>query len=307
MDLRFYDFELNFLKQLRTSRTRWGPKYNDIGSFALNIPITEPFLKNIIDSIKAKRYMLVTQGRLSGIIIGYDIENEGKIYGRSMSWILAKRTVEKFEEVTGNPVTLVKGWFETAFNDCPTFLFGSAPEVTEEITISKTSDVILSSLITEALKMQNLGFEVIPDVQNKTWLFNILQGTARDFVPSVANKKAYDTRITYDVLDVANCGYYTVDDQRQYIDTEATGLYRWETTLSGTTEQEAREDLKTKAPKDDTTFNLLDYRYGVDYELGDLLTLQIQKGAYKAVTQKRVTEIEVTYDQSGKTEKPKLE
>lgn len=304
MDLRFYDFDLNFLRQIPVSRSRWEIKFADIGNIEIDIPITNDFAPYIIAHIEDG--IIVTQENFSGVLIGYDIDKEFKIYGRTLNWILTKRVIEKFAETTDSAATLISSWVETAFSDAPIFEIGNIPD-SDVITISKTSDVLLSALVAEAAKMANIGFEVAADVQRKKWVFNFLTGQKRDFTPSAANKTAYDTRLTFDLLDFANCGYYTADDTRTYIPTDKTGLRRWETLLNGNTQSEAEEDLKNKTVKNDTSFNLRNFMFGVDYNLGDTLTLQIQKGQYKAVTEKKVAGIEINYDQNGKTEKPKME
>ena len=84
-------------------------------------------------------------------------------------------------------------------------------------------------------------------------------------------------------MDLADCAYY---GENGYIAGERTGIYRWETVLSAQTQTEANNQLKEKNIKSEILLKLRGLKFGVDYNLGDTLRIQITKGKWR-VTEKR--------------------
>lgn len=321
MDLQFYDFNLNFLKQVPKSNTRWELRYNDVGTFEAAMSYNTPFVADAIERLNSGSFFVVRQGNYTAIIIGYDIQDTAVLYGRTCNWILTKRISKKFAEETFAPQTKARSLVSEAFSDCSNFALGTNISATDTATLAKDNDGTTFDYVKEILSLKNYGHSVSLDLTNKLWKFNITNGVQRDFVRSEANKTAYDARLTYDVLDLADCGYYekevtTTDaDGNETTSTETTylkrgsksGLLRWESLLSGSTEGEALADLKLKKAKDDTAFSTRNIKYGTDYNLGDIFTMQLIKGLYSAPVTRRVTGIEITYNESGYTERPIFE
>ena len=314
MDLQFYDYNLNFLKQIPKSNTRWQLHYNDVGTFEGTLPLDNPFIANAIEILNNKEFFVVRQGDYTAIIIGYDIQNNAVLYGRTCNWILTRRISKKFTEETFAPQTKARSLVSTAFSDCSNFVLGNNIEAADTVTYGKSFDSTTFDTVKECLALKNYGHSVTLDLVNKQWCFNVLKGVQRDFMRSEANKTAYDARLTYDILDLANCGYYEKEDTSSgsnvttYIKRgERSGILRWETLLSGSTESEAAANLKLKKAKDGTVFSTRNIKYGVDYELGDIFKLQLVKGLYRAPMSRRVTGVEISYNESGYSERPIFE
>ena len=318
MDLQFYDFNLNLLKQVPKAKTRWELHYNDIGSFECTMSYNTPFVADAIEYLNRGEFFVVRQGDYTGIVIGYDIQNEAVLYGRTCNWILTKRISNKFAEETFAPQTKARSLVSTAFSDCSNFVMGANITATDTATLAKDNAGTTFDFVKEVLSLKNYGHNVSLNLENKQWVFNITNGVRRDFMRSEANKTAYDARLTYDILDLADCGYYekevttTDSDGNETKSNETTylkrgnksGLLRWESLLQGSTESEALADLKLKKPIDGTSFSTRNIRYGIDYNLGDIFTMQFIKGLYHAPVTRRVTGIEITYNENGYTERP---
>ena len=314
MDLQFYDYNLNFLKQIPKSNTRWQLHYNDVGTFECTLSLGNPFITDAIERLNNKEFFIVRQGDYTAIIIGYDIQNSAVFYGRTCNWILTRRISKKFTEETFAPQTKARSLVSTAFSDCSNFVLGDNIEATDTVTYGKSFNSTTFDTVKECLALKNYGHSVTLDLVNKQWCFNVFKGIQRDFMRSEANKTAYDARLTYDILDLADCGYYEKEDTSSgsnvttYIKrVERSGILRWEALLSGNIESEAMSNLKLKKAKDGTTFSTRNIKYGVDYELGDIFKLQLVKGLYRAPMSRRVTGVEISYNESGYSERPIFE
>ncbi len=321
MDIQIFDFNLNYLKQIPNCNSRWELYYNDIGTFEGHISLSSTFVPEMIERLQNRNFFVVKQKNFAAIAIGYDAQNDFTLYGRTCNWILTKRVSKKFEEQTDTAQNIARRFVSTAFSDCPNFIIGSSPGATGNITFAKDSDGLTSDYVKECLSLKNYGHSVDLDFVNKQWRFNISNGVSRNFMRSEANKTAYNSRLTYDILDYANFGYYekeivTTDSEgNEETTTETasinaenkTGLLRWETLLSGCTESEARADLRSKKPKDNTSFSTRNIRYGIDYNLGDIFKLHLIKGIYRAPVERRVNGVEVLWNESGYSERPIFE
>lgn len=321
MDLQFFDYNLNFLKQIPKSNTRWQLRYNDIGTFEGTMSLNNPFVTEAVERLNNKEFFIVRQGDYTAIIIGYDIQNSAVFYGRTCNWILTRRTSRKFAEASFTPQAKARSLVSTAFSDCSNFILGDNIDSSDTVTFGKSTDGTTFDFVKEFLSLKNYGHSVTLDLVNKQWCFNVLKGIQRDFTRSEANKTAYDSRLTFDILDLADCGYYekevkatdasgneTSSNVTTYLNRgNRSGILRWETLLSGSTESEAAANLKLKKAKDGTTFSTRNIKYGVDYELGDILKLQLIKGLYRAPMSRRVTGVEISYSENGYSERPIFE
>lgn len=319
-DVHFFDFNLEHIRRVPKCNTRWTLHYNDIGTFECHLSLSSDFMREAIERLRTGKYFVARQKNQTAIIIGYDTQKDFVLYGRTCNWILTKRITKKFEEITDTPPALAAKFVTEAFSDTPILTIGNIAECSESVSFIKDNHGVTFDFIKECLGLRKYGHSVSLDVDKKIWLFNVNYGVERNFLLSEANKQAYDCRLTYDVLDLANCGYYekeiiTIDDEGNessetettYIETDKTGLLRWEALLDGKSESEANSDLSKKKVKDSSNFSTRRLGYGIDYELGDILKIQIIKGAYRTTMSKRVTGIELDFDENGTTEKPILE
>ncbi len=109
-------------------------------------------------------------------------------------------------------------------------------------------------------------------------------------INSEVNKNAYELTISEDMLDVANAGYFGEDG---YISGTETGIYKWETILDGETESEAQIELEKKKKNSKITLKLKNLSFEKDYNLGDILRIQIIKGKVRTTVRRRISGVNI--------------
>ncbi|MBO5370801.1 MAG: hypothetical protein J6B23_09020 [Clostridia bacterium] len=318
-DVHFFGLDVEHISRVPKCNTHWTIYYNDIGNFECHMSLANEFVPIAIERLQSQRPFIARQDGQTAIIIGYDANKDFCLYGRTCNWIMTKRITHKFAEVSDTPVALARKFVSDAFPDS-FFSLGSTISTTNKISYAKDNMSRTFDCVKEVLDQKKYGHNVVVDVDRKKWYFNIIAGRELTLVLSEANRQAYDCRLTYDMLDVATCGYYnkevTVTDEEgnestetevAYISGIKTGLSRWEGILSGSTLGEASAELQKMKANDSSAFSTVSLAYGVDYNLGDIIKTQIVKGAYRATIRKRVTGIELFFNEQGKSEKPIFE
>lgn len=315
MTIKFFDFEFNLLHfEPNVISYKATLYYNDIGTTETHFSLDN----DVINIITGNKYVVMVCNGISSIVIGYDIDTELVIYGRTCNWLLTKRLTPPFEQKSG-VAEIMSGQFVTeAFSDVSNFKV--APISFIENTTDFVKDKICTTfeVVQECLALQNSGHNVVFDYENSKWIYNVLCSHQSDLIIAEANKNAHNTKITYDIIDVANCGYFDkdVEDVEGNSTTESTyvaaadvptGIYRWETILDGSTETEAKNNLSDLKFKSDTTVETYNIKYGVDYKLGDVVRMQITKGKYRKTVKKRIIGVEISQDQNKKSEQPIFE
>lgn len=315
--IKFYDFEFNLLgSEHRYTSLRWEIKYNDIGTFEAHLPLG---LTDTVNIIMENEYLIAEQKGRFAIITGKQLNTEAVIYGRTLNWILSRRTTPKFKQLTGTCGELAKGFFNAAFSDIDNFAVQTDCE-TKTIDFWRNTRNVTQTVIMECLDNDGAGHEVLYDIENKQWIFRIYKGIERDCIISEPLKTAYDTAFSTDILDLYDGGWYeeqpettegTETDYESiwtYIekDNPKTGIYHWEAVLSGANSSEAKTDLKKKKINEECEAKVRNLKYGVDYNLGDILRFQIVKGDFKKTVLKRVTAISLWNEQGSSGESPIL-
>ena len=304
----FYNFEFDILAvETNIIKSKWVVYYNGIGTFEAHLPITSDITKLLGEN----KYVVVTQHGFSAVIVGFELKDELVIYGRTCNWLFSKRIlngVSYGEDFAGK---IAAQMARNAFSDVEKFSVGTVKEGSK-ISFSKDEDFAIE-MISDCLAMSDLGHELRFNYKEKVWEFNVLEGSINDLVLSEAHRNAYDTGVTFDMLDLATSGRYEKKTDNGYVSTvivgdeDKTGIYRWEAKLLGSTEQEAKADLLKRCEKGEASLSVKDILYGRDYRLGDVLRIQILKGAYCKTETKRAKGVEITTKQGVYSEKPIFE
>ena len=308
MMLYVYDFEFNLLlTETGIISSRWVVYYNDVGTFEAHLPITSELTR----IVSQNQYLVVKQHGLSAIIVGKELGDELVLYGRTCNWLLSKRITPKKSIRTVYSGEEAGEIVQTAFSDIDNFAILNTPQgekVDFECRQCETIDALK-----DCLKLSNLGHELCFNEKTENWEFSILEGKESELILSEAHKNAYNTKISSDILDLATCGVYDKKTDDGYIstkitaDSEKTGVYRWEAMLFGETENEARLSLEKLAVKNEISLTTNDISWKKDYALGDIVRLQIIKGAYRTTEKKRVRGVEIITRQGEYSEQPIFE
>lgn len=92
-----------------------------------------------------------------------------------------------------------------------------------------------------------------------------------------------------------------------YISGSKVGIYKWDAVLSGSTESEAKSDLAAKKWIKKIQAKVRSLKYGRDYNLGDVVRVQMQAGAWKASYENRIVGVNIWFEQNNLGEQPILE
>lgn len=305
MTLHIYDFEFNRLaSENHIIQARWTLYYNEIGSFEVHLPLTSC----LVETVTNNRYIVAVQGSFSAIIIGYELMDELVLYGRTCNWILTKRIAPQVEE-TSAPGKYVSELVATAFSDTDIFKV-SEPKESESIKLVHSAGQ-LSDTVMDFLRQGGLGHEVVFDIKSKKWIFNTTKGTENKIILSEGHKNAYDTRGSFDILELATCGaYYDSSDgnlKEVVKDAEKTGIYRWQAYITADADTEAMAELETMDEKNEITAKLRGLEFGKDYAPGDTVRIQIIKGKYRNTRSVRIKGAEIRLEQGKYTQQPIFE
>lgn len=313
-DIRVYDFEFNLLLVIGKYKSiHWEIYYNKIGTVELHLGLESP----IIPILMSNPYLVIKQGvKKTAVITGKIVDTEVTVFGRTCNWLLSRRTTPDFDQLTGTVENLTRGFVETAFSDVNNFVPGELVGLTKTINFWRNTRNPTSDVVRECLENNGAGHEVVFDTKNKQWIYQVLMGKALPLILSEANKNAYDTQITGDCLDYYSCGWYEkqleIDEETEEPQTEwvylegdtdktgidqpwidQTGIYRWEAVLSGGNQSEAKSSLTTKKKNHELSLKSRNIQWGTDYNIGDIVRVQITKGSYRATEKRRIAGVSV--------------
>lgn len=331
-DVRIYDFELNLLHiQHDITTTNWTINYNGIGTFEGHFPIST----RIAAACTGRRYFIVTQGEKQAVGIGLNAANEFVIFGRTVNWLLSKRSVPAFKtsELTPRPrnAEAVARWAfghgytdnETAAARDPDFILGELAGLsdTPDYDFWRNTRNSLDSVVIDALEAAGAGHRLRIDFDRKKWIFEVITGRELPIVLSEDNRNAYDTEYNADILDMATAGWYEytpeeagteeipAESEWRYMETDdpQSGRYRFEKILSGTDESEAKQDLAKSRAVDTVQAKMKKYKYGIDYNLGDIVTAQYKRAGFALARRCRITGVNIWCGRNDSGEEPIME
>lgn len=92
-----------------------------------------------------------------------------------------------------------------------------------------------------------------------------------------------------------------------HIPSALSGLYAWESSLDGASEDEAAQALRKKRIEQALTAKVRGLTYGKDYALGDSVRAEIKKGTFKQGLLKKITGVNLWYESNDIGEEPIME
>ncbi len=308
MSLLIYDFEFNLLTaEHRILSSKWNIFHNEVGSFEAHLPLDSELIRVVTEN----KYLVAVQKGFSAIIVGKELRDELILYGRTCNWLLSKRITPETAAVTGYAGEIAAGLVRKAFSDVKNFTIDACAGSETEF---ECGEKLTFNAVAECLKKADMGHEVCFDRTEKKWIFKTHCGRETDLVLSEAHRNAYETACALDILDLATCGRYSLySEEDGYVrtniegDISAVGIYRWETMLDGNTALEAEDDLRGKCERNEISIKVRDTEFGKDYALGDIVRVQVIKGAYRTTVKRRITGVQIYYAQGEYYEQPLLE
>lgn len=217
-DIRIYDFEFNLLHiEHKIKSSYWTYHFNDIGTFEGTFPLSE----NLLAVLFSSPFLILTQGKRQAIITGKVVDDLICVYGKTVNWILSRRTVSPMDAETllseGKIKSktcgeLIRYAVENAFPDISEkrFCFLCMAESVKEVTYSKNKREYLSFAVKKILEEAGLGHRVVADIKNKQWRLEVYRGKEREEILSSKNRNISNLALTEDCQNYINSGYYEI-------------------------------------------------------------------------------------------------
>ena len=279
-----FDFELIYIEP-KVKSTSWTIYYNGIGTFEAHLPLNS----GLLTITSQNKYLVICEDDKKAILTGREVGDELVLYGRTANWILEKRIAQRTESITEQAGIICNNLVQNAFSDVSNFIVFAPPQ-TESVTVERSTYKTVLSSVSECLALCSAGHSVDFDTTQKKWIFKVYKGTELPLLISEANKNAYDTSASYDILDLADCGYY---GENGYLQGANSGIFRWETVLSGESAAEAEICLNEKKEKGQISLKLRSLKLGKDYNIGDVVRIQITKGDWKVTEKKLISGVRI--------------
>jgi hypothetical protein len=192
---------------------------------------------------------------------------------------------------------------------------------------------VLTDLLEKNLQPQNMGYSITPDFQNNQYVFDVFTGADHSANQYENNRVIFDVKLKtltqleyfFSARSYINTFYASLSKSRNEDETltcmyyrdgeeESEGISRFETHLNisaNLPDAQLYENMRKYALKDATEYERSEeltalttekYRYGVDYRLGDTVTVQ-NRGVlfYRLKQQLNVQIVSVTHQWVGKT------
>ncbi len=335
-DIRIYDFDFNLLCIMTDSiSSQWHIMYNGVGTYEGHFRLKD----EISDIILSNKYVVIVQGEHQAICTGKIVDKELTVCGRTVNWILSKRvrppfkTSEIYGEYTDaetillycldkgfvNPPNIDSDGLETTSVNqkraVPNFIIPEqlgADKMTNHFWRNSANDI--ETLSVDLCNKLNRGHRVVFDVINKCWRFEFILPEENNILISKESKTAYEFEFSDDMLSEANGGWYssyTGDDEERsswhYINNEEkSGIYDWDCVLSSTNESEATDELFKKSETKKIQATLRNLKFGVDYKLGDILSVYYQYGGFISEQRYIVNGVDIKMTTTNSFEEPIL-
>lgn len=330
-EMHFYsvdsDGKLEFLhtESLVTS-VQWHLRYDDVGSVEINTDIYNDLISYILPQVHSD--VIVVQGNKSAWIHAEtDItgdKNNFMIAGKALNHILKWRVVTPFT-ATGTVENIIRNLITQKFmtvGDNYISEFALAPTIGGTSTTTYTLEYrakTLFDVVQDLCKIDNLGFAV--DVVNEQLVFRLYRGlnktrdqTDRPMVILSEDLRTFsESEYVFMQDDYFSCGYYPLKDEEtneitwtEIVKTSATGFERREAVLSENEETLALKELGEKKKIEEVS-GKTEVKYGIDYELGDLVTVEREIGNTLIIKNKRVVGVDIVMETNDESETPILE
>lgn len=311
-DLRFYDFEFNLL-DIRADFISVNHQiyYNKVGQFEAHFPIA----KDLLTMLGENPYLVCVQGENAAIVTGWNVGEDVAVFGRSCNWLFTKRVLAPTETVSEKAEELARSMVLSAFGDADELVLGDSLGDEKEVSITRDEPELLSIALFNCLSLAGLGNELVFDTGNKLWVYKTLKGKNLQVVLSESDRNMYGGKYSYDCLDYCQSAWYKKapegDEEdsawKCYDSGDAKGIKRWECILSANTEDEARQGLSEKKRKGNAAFGASSLLWRKDYELGDIVSLRIEKGDFIRVTHMRIVGVHSWYEEGDFGQQPIME
>lgn len=315
-DLRIYDYNLNLLciesEIVSVSAAVW---FNDIGKLEIHLKKDTKALKLLFE----EKYLLVCIGNHQGIVTGVQMGKDCVIYAKTPNWILTRKTISPFKRNTNNFENFLREKVLSVFDDFECFSLGEVCGMECEMKLEINEYISLFDFVKDTLSDINAGHSIEFDTVLKKWIFKMRKQKETPLVISESLLNCYDTEYVRDLQEYFTFGFYERELTQEETDEdvpyaweecekeEKSSIYKWETVLSKETDSDAQKELSKYKIDENITAKLKNIKYGKDYDIGDIITMQFMKGDLKKTQKMKVSGVEFWHEAGDTGEAPRLE
>lgn len=302
-DIRFYDLDLNLLYILPHAKDNKGyisintcREYNDSGE--LEIVFCDKTLKAIVEEYRDN--LLIAWNDFQGFLTSYRwTEKENRLFGMHLNGLLHRAVIGACEEETATVKEIAEKALSTIDWLSQAYIEDATATVTYGTKNPKTADEFLQDL----LEVGNCGYGILADIANKRYIFNIIKRKNNPLMLSANNLNVYDIEVTYINKEMANTGWYKVDNVWQKVSDETgkCGIHNIAAVLEAETAAEAQNELDRCRGRYEVVATTCNILCGEDYEIGDII--RVQSGS---VTKRQLVSGIRKWQENGYGEQPIL-
>lgn len=287
MDIRFLNASHEILRiENKFISSNWQIKFNDYGDYLGEFGKNEKLFKLLRDN----DFVYLEQDGKQAIITGLEFQDNLKVYGRSLNYILEKmKPIIPKVWTNINIETIAREIATEAFSYVADFELGTLKGIAE-LTTFEVEDIETPLESLKRLLGNTYGFNVY--VENKKWKFELLTSQTKNLVLSESMKNATEIIYTENVDEYASNALIFNETTQIYDDIVGevkTGIKKW----YGEEPQKKEKLIELETRK---------IKYNKDYVLGDILRVKKDNDEYSKI----ITEVIFWYETNNIGEKPIL-
>lgn len=332
MEIRIYNKEMDFQGVMENQTSLlWHRKYSEPGNFELYTPITDDNLK-----LTQMGNLIWMRGSNEAAVVEYrileesDVKNQITAKGRFLSSYMDRRLIKGTTNFKGRVEEAMRQLLESV-TPIPRVRLGPLMGFEDEVEFQVTYKNLLE-YEKKLAKSAGLGFRFRPDFDEKVIYFEVYRGVNRTISQGVNNRVIFSepynnlnnakyTENSQLYKNVAYVGGEGEGADRTVVKVgEAEGLELREVFVDAkdirkesTTNEQYQAQLTTRGQEtlaanvisqyfEGNTGADVNYRYKVDYDLGDIAT--VRKKAWNITEDKRLTEAKEVYEYGGRKIEP---
>lgn len=284
-DIKFYtlDFELLYILPPYVDKSGYSAvnvtiEMNGVGK--LEITFRDDELKAKIK--KNRDNIMVVWRDFQGYVKSYMFTEEtNKLFGEHLNGLLKRAVIPTVETYS---YTYKAGYI--LYNN----VLDSVSWLTRDENLSSCGENIKYSaekymtcdkVVQEINTAANGGYRIYADIPNEKYIYYYIERAENNLMLSVENLNIYEPEITYENADMATVGWYeyklndTTKWQSVTSDSSKTDIHKIETVLSTNDEDEAKKELSKRVSVFKLTAKTRSLMHGVDYNIGDIIRIQI--------------------------------
>lgn len=335
MEIRIYDSDLD-LKGIIENQTSfiWTRKYNEAGDFELHVPITDNNRELLRVGNIVYKTGFADAGVIEYVILEESVEkNEITCKGRFLTSYMDRRVITGTHTYNGNAEQIMRQLLTVDTAAIPRVVLGELQGFTDTIQFQCTYKNLLTYM-SKIAKSFSYGFRFKPDFNSKEIIFEVYKGADKSISQGVNNRVIFSEQ--YNNL---NSAIYTENSQsyktKVYVGGQGEGSARTFVVVGDGEGLDLREDFVNASDisKEDisqaeyelalfqrgleylesngyvSSFEYetepdINFTYGVDYDLGDIVT--VKKDSWNISVDMRITAIQEIYENGIMTVTPTL-